>query len=812
MYIVKNSLYSYFLLLIIIFSNDMIWAKGSNMNEPLVNIPSVDELFEKMAIRLESGPSRVYAYTDKVGGFWEGQTFGYNVNGGYNIGGTGILIDFLVFRNSDLLSRQCADEVMLLPHQIRHNWSDGSAESLTVLNGIPGIIIGIGSREAVPWLMMPICRYGTDRLEYILSEDKISLILKDKESGDHVIMSSADRGLWETNPIESHPPYPDPVGDNYYCPYQLRIPTRKSAEFIVLFGQNPDSLKTRMNTISLSPSAYVNEKKNNIGSMLLDSYFETNNPDYNMALHWAKVAGDALVVKQFGTGIWAGLPWFNQSWGRDTFIALPGISLVTGQFEEAAEIIRSFSTYQIDDPENDLYGRVPNRVNSPTDIIYNTTDGTPWLIREIAEYALYTGDTTFVREMYPVIKRAIDGAMEYFMDDFGFLTHDDADTWMDARIRSKDPWSPRGDRAVEIQALWFTQLKASAYVARILGRGDDAVRWEDVADNVRENFLKYFWDFDRNSLYDHLNQDGSPDLQIRPNQILGLTIPLFGDLVDPERADGIVREVVSKLTYPYGVASLSQNDPYFHPIHHDGIYHFDAAYHNGMCWHWNAGPVIGGMIRTGHKNRAYELTRELARQIVHEGMPGSLSELVEPFLKLDGSLTLTGTYSQAWSVSEFVRNFYQDYLGVRPNMLERIIELWPQLPDSLDHVVSVINIGMGEKIAYSFDSRSDSFTVSVQGLSLSLPVEIRLFLSDSKRCFHELKFTLKDGQTLIFRLTDTGRMSGELDGATVHMTKTDTILPSLKDNLEFQKFYLSPEHKTIAVPNYLENIILGKAE
>ena len=813
MFLVKNSLYSYFLILIVIFSNNMTWAKGSNMNEPLVNIPSVDELFERMAIRMECGPSRVYAYTDKVGGFWEGRIFRKNENGGYTTGGTSVLVDFLIFNNGTGLLRSVAEEVVLLPHQIQYTWFDGSLEeSLTVLNGIPGMIIGFGSREAAPWLIMPICKYGTDRLEYILSEDKRSLILKDQESREYVIMSSADRDVWEPKPFESQPPYPDPVGDNYFCPYQLRIPDKKNAEFIVLFGQNPDSLVSRLNTISLSPSAFVDEKKNDIGSMLLDSYFETNDPDYDMALHWAKVAGDALVVKQFGTGIWAGLPWFNQSWGRDTFIALPGISLATGQFEEAAEIIRSFATYQITDPDNELFGRVPNRVNSPSDIIYNTTDGTPWLIREIAEYTLYTGDTTFAAEMYPVIEQAIQGALKYFVDDLGFMTHDDADTWMDARIRGKDPWSPRGDRAVEIQALWFTQLRAGAYLARILRRGDDANYWEDLADNVRDSFMKFFWDSDRNSLYDHLNEDGSPDLQIRPNQIFALTIPLFGDLVDPERADGIVREVVSELTYPYGVASLSQNDPYFHPIHHDDIYHFDAAYHNGMCWHWNAGPVIGGMIRTGHKNLAYELTRELARQIVHEGMPGSLSELVEPFLKPDGSLTLTGTYSQAWSVSEFVRNFYQDYLGVRPNMLERIIELWPQLPDSLDHVVSVVNIGMDEQIGYSCDSRSDSFAVSVQGLSLSEPVEIRLFLSDSKRCFHELKFTLKDGQTLIFRLTDTRRMSGELDGATVHMTKTDTIRPSLKEDLEFQKFSLSPEHKTIEVPHYLENIILGKAE
>lgn len=38
------------------------------------------------------------------------------------------------------------------------------------------------------------------------------------------------------------------------------------------------------------------------------------------------------------------------------------------------------------------------------DIIYNTTDGTPWLIREVLEYLHYTGDLAFA-EGYLAIER-----------------------------------------------------------------------------------------------------------------------------------------------------------------------------------------------------------------------------------------------------------------------------------------------------------------------------------------------------------------------------------------------------------------------
>jgi glycogen debranching enzyme len=45
-------------------------------------------------------------------------------------------------------------------------------------------------------------------------------------------------------------------------------------------------------------------------------------------------------------GIWAGFPWFDNSWGRDTFIALSGISLTQGLYKEAREIIRNFFLMQ----------------------------------------------------------------------------------------------------------------------------------------------------------------------------------------------------------------------------------------------------------------------------------------------------------------------------------------------------------------------------------------------------------------------------------------------------------------------------------
>ena len=83
------------------------------------------------------------------------------------------------------------------------------------------------------------------------------------------------------------------------------------------------------------------------------------------------------------------------------------------------------------------------------------------------------------------------------------MTHADADTWMDAKRQSKYPCSPRGDRAVDIQALWYRQLTCAAEMARYMGEDRKARQWEALAGKVRANFEHDFTDPGSGLIYDH---------------------------------------------------------------------------------------------------------------------------------------------------------------------------------------------------------------------------------------------------------------------------------------------------------------------
>jgi glycogen debranching enzyme len=770
--------------------------------------PTVDKLMQELTIPIEHSKPRVYAFTDKVGGFWQGSTFDYNTNdGGYILDeGERLLCDFLAFSNQELINRRMAVKVEILPHQIIHYFDKGMKESITVLPNRKGLIIKYelsNSNEfnfkISSWLKSTVLKQEVNSTNQIFT-------VTNKEKGTSMVVYSQPSGIWIDNPVLNIPK--DILQDVIETDKTLSIKGTNSVTIIVLLGKDRQTLEKEIVEIAPKSAEIVEGKRKAIANFLLESYCETNLPEYNRALNWNKIAGRELVVTQFGKGIWAGLPWFNQNWGRDTYISLPGISLVTGQFDDAKEIIINFTTYQQKDSANKLFGRIPNRVNSPKDIIYNTADGTPWLIRELAEYINYTGNIAVARTLFPVIKRSIEGAVKNFMDRKGFLTHDDADTWMDARIRGNEAWSPRGDKAVDIQALWYTQLEAGAGIAKELGFSNDAELWNELAKRVKNRFNEVFVQSETNRLYDHINTDNSPDYQIRPNQLFAITAPLGNDFISDKVQNAVIKEVVSKLSYPYGVASLSQDDPYFHPYHHDQIYHFDAAYHNGMCWLWLSGALVSGMTKLGYTDLAFEHTLQLAHQTIYEGMPGSLSELVEPIPQKDSTLKLSGTYSQAWSVAEFVRNFYQDYLGIKPQMLKRMVVAKPNLPAKINYMRSAVCIGNHEQIEVLYDQTKTPKQYVFCGKKLKQAIKIQLFLLNLYFRWYKTEASLNPGETLTFTVKDPKKMVLDLNNNEIVMDQTSASLLVPDPGIKFQKPNIPKGLKTLEVPDYLENIIL----
>lgn len=453
----------------------------------------------------------------------------------------------------------------------------------------------------------------------------------------------------------------------------------------------------------------------------------TSDERLNKALVWARYSMDQLIMNSRGPGIYAGYHWFTNYWGRDTFISLPGACLVSGDFERARAILASFAEYQLTDPSNPREGRLPNIVN-PDNLQYAGVDGTWWWVRALRIYLDYTRDLDFMREMRPVVDRAIAGALRHAVDEHGLLTHGDGETWMDAG-GEVNPRSPRGNRAVEVEALWIDGLDSAALFARVDGDSAAMRRYQALADRARESFLELYTRVDGLGLADHLNADGSQDLQIRPNQFLASIVPRSRSASSMDRnwiPDELIRSSIDSagpsVVLPRGVTSLDPSDPAWLERHVDwGRGHFDDAYHNGDIWLWLSGAAMEvSLWKASDGVDPWKQIEMIQRDLLETGVLGGLREIRD-----GGARELQdygGATSQAWSYAELLRVFQEAYLGVRPQLLDRRILFSPELGDEIEDLNARVFVG-GQIWKLSRSTKTNTITWGWRFLDGARPVD-----------------------------------------------------------------------------------------
>ncbi len=423
--------------------------------------------------------------------------------------------------------------------------------------------------------------------------------------------------------------------------------------------------------------------------------------------------------------LYAGIPWFNEGWGRDTFISLPGL-LVTGHYDVARKLLMRFAGWIDRDPNSPTYGRIPNRVRPGEDIAYNTADGTPWWMREVYEYGIYSGDYSLWDELLSdsgAMRIALDAAV-LRSDSLGFLTHGDADTWMDA-VGPQGAHTPRGNRAVEIQALHYASLDNATRMTK-----NANPKWRETADKLRRNFLATYLAPTQDYLYDRIEPSGRPDTTMRPNQMFAFTVP-YTQLLPPQLESAVTKKIAGELFYEHGVLSLSPQDTCFHPFHMDWHYPKDNAYHQGVVWVWNSGPAKSLLIRQGRGDLALKMMEYEAWHMRERGMVGSLPELFDAVKRPENEyINWSGTASQAWSLAEFLRATYQDFLGIRPVLFGRVDPFWffaPRIPESWGQVQTTVNCS-GTPINVTMQQFPDSTVIELQAQTTpKYPLPVKFF-------------------------------------------------------------------------------------
>lgn len=376
------------------------------------------------------------------------------------------------------------------------------------------------------------------------------------------------------------------------------------------------------------------------------------------------IAADHFLAYRQSTGLMtvlAGLPWFTD-WGRDTMIALTGLTLSTGRYQDARDILTTFARYV-------HHGMVPNMFpDEGTAPLYNTADASMWYFYAVGKYLDYTGtpeDYAFVQEtIYPKLKEII-AAYEHGTDFSIYMEEDglihagsglDQVTWMDVRVGD---WvaTPRHGKPVEINALWYHALcLMEEWATRF---GEDGSHYAALAAHAKESFAKEFWNEKDGCLYDVV--DGlEGDATLRPNQIYAVSLP--HRMLDADKEKKIVDKVYEKLYAKTGLRSLSPDDKEYHPTYEGCLDKRDHAYHQGTSW----GFLLGGFL-TAYVH-VYGTSKEVITQVdamldatreqFYHGCIGSIAEIFDG----DEPHTSRGCYAQAWSVGEILRAYTEDIL------------------------------------------------------------------------------------------------------------------------------------------------------
>ena len=449
----------------------------------------------------------------------------------------------------------------------------------------------------------------------------------------------------------------------FHCNLQASHSTSPAGESDI--HQSIKDLLTHQRTVIAA--AKTRDRKFRTLCLAADQFIATRNIQKGQQSPERKRGVEKMHEQQ--TTILAGFPWFAD-WGRDAFIALPGLLLETGRFDEAKSVLTTFAQAADD-------GMIPNRFDDYTNTAhFNSADASLWFINAAFRYLDVTGDLkTFEQKFLPTIHSIVDSyhkgtCFGICADADGLITAGDSETqltWMDTKYNGV-AFTPRHGKAVEINALWYNSLsllaqfysshsaRPSRHKKKNTQYAIQHTQYENMADKVRDSFCRLFWNESAGCLNDCILPDGTIDATLRPNQIFAVSLP-FSPLT-PQQQTSVVNTIQQNLLTPYGLRTLAPSDSRYKGTYTGPQQQRDEAYHQGTIWPYLIGPFVEAYLKVNgfskrSKREAAEFIEPLMQHLTDDGCLGQVCEIFDG----DPPHKPKGCIAQAWSVAELIRAY-----------------------------------------------------------------------------------------------------------------------------------------------------------
>ncbi|NHJ14992.1 MAG: glycogen debranching protein [Candidatus Thorarchaeota archaeon] len=394
--------------------------------------------------------------------------------------------------------------------------------------------------------------------------------------------------------------------------------------------------------------------------MLFDRAFSMSTKERDEEIEWLILNADSFIVDRASTNMKSVIAGYHElaDIGLDALIALSGITMSIGRFQDARAILTTYARHS-------RYGLVandfPDKGIQPE---YDSVDASLWYIMGVWKYIQATNDTEFLRG---IIWDTMESVIAAYRIGTKYGIHEDHDglicagiegvelTWMNEKIGN---WvaTPRIGKCVETNALWYNVLMAMADMSELMGR--DPYEFKAVASWIKEAFVQTFWNEELQCLYDVVS-DAGVDVSIRPNQIFAISLPY--PLLEGRMAHAVLKTVTKELLTPYGLRTLSTQDPRYSRACTGGPRSRADATHQGTVHPWLIGPYISAFLSiTGRTpDNMTHAEQEFFRPVlstVRKGCLGTVSDMY------DGSKPHRdrGVVSRARNVAELLRVYFEE--------------------------------------------------------------------------------------------------------------------------------------------------------
>ena len=273
------------------------------------------------------------------------------------------------------------------------------------------------------------------------------------------------------------------------------------------------------------------------------------------------------------TEVIAGYPWFGPL-TRDTFIALPGLTLTQGYKEDCMDAL---DTLVGDMQDGDFAGSGSARV---------AADAPLWFFFTLQNLEKQIG----AKELWAKYGEAMKSVLEAYRRGHGeeVKLHDNGLIWASAErpltwmgtIVDGSAVTPRRGYPVELQALWYNAVSYTLALAKKQGDKAFVAEWKDMPERTKSSFVSRFW-LCEGYLADYVNDDEINKF-IRPNMVIAAGLDYT--MLDDEKRVRVLQIAKEHLLTPRGLRTLSPRNMLYKSNYNEDQRSQDLASRNGSAW------------------------------------------------------------------------------------------------------------------------------------------------------------------------------------------------------------------------------------